>query len=298
MDAYAAYSGGLVPCPGGIYPVNDKILEDSLSGAINHPAVLGAALIKELAEPYGKPCYLVNPPDADEFQDLARVTGIKGVYRENRVHVLNQKAAAIRAAASLGKEYGDSNFIVAHIGGGLSVACHKHGKIIDSNDVLNGAGPMAPNRSGTLPAMSVVKMCFSGDYTEKEMKALIGKTGGLISHLGTDDTREIERRIADGSKYAKLIYEGMAYQLVKEIGSYAAILEGKVDAIVLTGGVSNSEYFTGFVKKYVSWIAPVCVFGGDFEMEALASGAIRALTGKEETVTYTGIPVFSGFEID
>lgn len=222
VDAYAAYSGGLEPAESGIYPVNEKILEDTLSGKINHPAILGAKLIHDLAEPYGKDCYLVNPPDSDEFEDLARVTGLKGVYRQCRVHVLNQKEVAIRYANEIGKKYEEGNFIVAHVGGGLSVTCQKHGKIIDGNDVLNGAGPMAPNRSGTLPAMDVVKMCFSGEYTEKDMKALIGKTGGLINHLGTDDTRKIKEMMAEGNEYAKLIYDGMAYQVAKEIGSYGS----------------------------------------------------------------------------
>ena len=298
VDAYSAYSGGLEPAEGGIYPVNDKIIEDSLSGKINHPAILGSSLIRELAAPYGKPCYLVNPPDSDEFEDLARFTGIKGVYRECRVHVLNQKECAIRYAKEIGKKYEEVNIIVAHIGGGLSVALHKNGRIVDGNDVLNGSGPMAPNRTGTVPAMPIVKMCFSGKYTEKDMKNLIGKTGGLISHLGTDDTLKIEEMIANGSHYAKLVLDAMAYQLCKEIGGYATVAEGKVDGIVLTGGVSKSKYFCSEIEKRCAWIAPVKSYGGDFEMEALASGAIRALTGEEAVKEYTGKPIFTGFDFN
>ncbi|MBR2802100.1 MAG: butyrate kinase [Erysipelotrichaceae bacterium] len=297
IDAYSAYSGGLVPMQAGFYAVDDFVVEDSFAGRVNHPAILGAGLIYELAAPYGKPCF-INPPDADEFEDLARITGIKGVYRECRVHILNQKEVAMRYAAEIGKEYEEGNFIVAHVGGGLSVSAQKHGRIVDSNDVLNGSGPMAPNRSGTVPAMPIVKMCFSGKYTEKDMKNLIGKTGGLIDHLGTDDTRKIEEMIHAGSKYAKLIYDAMAYQLAKEIGALAVVMDGKVDGIVLTGGVSNDEYFVENVRKKVDWIAPVKAYGGDFEMEALAAGAIRCLKGEEKALSYTADPVFKGFEID
>ena len=296
IDAYAAYSGGLEPSESGIFPVNEKMLEDSLSGRINHPAVLGAALIKNLADRYGKPCFVIDPPDSDEFCDLARITGIKGVYRECRIHVLNQKAAARKCAESLGRKYDSANFIVAHIGGGLSVAAHDHGRIIDGNDVLNGSGPMAPNRSGTLPARAVVDMCFSGEYTKKQMKDLIGKTGGLISHLGTDSVKEIEARIHEGDAYAKLILDAMAYQTAKEIGALASVLEGNVDGIALTGGVANDEYYTGEIIRRVQWIAPVKVFGGDFEMEALADGVNRALDHEEETKVYSGQPVFQGFD--
>lgn len=298
MDAYAAYSGGLVPLLGGIYPVNEAILKDSREGkTVKHPAILGSQLIHAFSEEFGgAPAYLVNPPDVDEFEDLARVTGMKGVYRESRVHVLNQKEVAMRFAKELGKKYEDCNFVVAHVGGGLSVTAQKHGLIVDGNDVLNGDGPMAPNRSGSMPAVPIIKMCFSGEYTEKEMIAKVSKTGGLLGHLGTDSALEIGEKIKAGDKYAKLIYDAMAYQLCKFIGSYAVVLEGKVDGIVLTGGVSNDKYFTDQIEKRCGWIAPIKVYGGDFEMEALANGAIRALKGEEELKEYTGIPVWDGFD--
>ena len=299
MDAFAAYSGGLVSTPGGIFPVNDKILEDCSSGRLmEHPAILGAQIIDDFAKRTGKPAYLVNPPDVDEFEDVARITGLKGVYRESHVHVLNQKEVAIRAAAELGKKYEESNFIVCHVGGGLSITAQKQGKIVDGNDVLNGSGPISPNRSGTVPLLPVVKMCYSGKYTLDEMKAKISKTGGLASLLGTDSALEINERIKNGDKWAELVYKAFAYHLAKEIGAYAAVLQGKVDAIVMTGGVSNDEGFIARVKEYAGWIAPMIVYGGDFEMEALASGAIRALSGAEETKEYTGEPVWSGFDFE
>ncbi len=299
MDAFAAYSGGLVSTPGGIFPVNDKILDDCTSGRLmEHPAILGAQIIDAFAKEVGKPAYLVNPPDVDEFDDVARVTGIKGVYRESHVHVLNQKEVAMRAAKELGKKYEECNFVVCHVGGGTSITAQKQGRIVDANDVLNGDGPMAPNRSGYVPLMPVVKMCYSGKYSLDDMKKKISKTGGLLGLLGTDNMLEIEQRIAAGDKWAELVYNNFAYQLAKYIGSYACVLEGKVDAVVMTGGVSNDEDFIANVKKYAGWVAPFIVYGGDFEMEALASGAIRALTGEEETKEYTGVPVWTGFDFE
>ena len=299
MDAFSAYSGGLVSTPGGIFPVNNKILEDCTSGRLmEHPAILGSQIIGAFAEQTGKPAFLVNPPDVDEFDDIARVCGMKGVYRESHVHVLNQKEVAMRAAASLGKEYEECNFVVCHVGGGLSITAQKHGRIVDGNDVLNGEGPMAPNRSGYVPLLPVIKMCYSGKYTEKEMKMKVSKTGGLVSLLGTDNMLEIKDRISKGDKWAALVYENFAYQLAKYIGSYACVLEGKVDAVVMTGGVSNDTDFIDNVKRYAGWIAPFIIYGGDFEMEALASGAIRALTGAEQTKEYTGDPVWTGFDFE
>ena len=299
MDAFAAYSGGLVSTSGGIFPVNKKMLEDCTSGRLmEHPAILGAQIIDEFAKKTGKPAYLVNPPDVDEFEDIARLTGIKGVYRESHVHVLNQKETAMRAAKELGKKYEECNLIVCHVGGGLSITAQRQGKIVDGNDVLNGDGPMAPNRSGNVPVMPIVKMCYSGQYTLQQMKEKISKTGGLVALLGTDNMLEIKERIQKGDRWAALVYENFAYQLAKYIGSYACVMEGKVDAIVMTGGGSNDEQFIENVKKYAGWIAPFIVYGGDFEMEALASGAIRALNKEEKLKEYTGVPVWSGFDFE
>lgn len=299
MDAYAAYSGGLESTPGGIFPVNEKMLEDSLSGRIaEHPAMLGAQIVHEFAEVLGKPAYVINPPDCDEFEDIARLSGIKGIYRQSHVHVLNQKEVAIRAAAELGKAYEDCNFIVCHIGGGLSIASHKKGRMVDGNDVINGEGPMAPNRSGYVPLLPLVKRCCDGTWDYKTAKKAIAKAGGLKSLTGTDDILEIKKRRAEGDKWCALVYDTFAYNLAKYIGSYACVLEGKVDAIVLTGGVSRDEELVELIRKYAGWIAPVKSFGGDFEMEALALGAIRALKGEEVLKEYTGIPVWNGFDFE
>ena len=299
MDAFAAYSGGLESTSTGIFPVNDKILADCSSGRLmEHPAILGSQIIAKFAEQTGKPAFLVNPPDADEFDDVSRVSGIKGIHRESHIHVLNQKEVAIRAAEQLGKKYEECNLIVCHVGGGLSIAAHKQGKIVDGNDVLNGDGPMAPNRSGYVPLLPVIKMCYSGKYTLDEMKAKVSKTGGLLGLLGTDNMLEIKDRIEKGDKWADLIYRAFAYNLAKYIGSYACALEGKVDAIVMTGGVSNDKDFIAACEKYAGWIGKFIVLAGDFEMEALASGAIRALDGKEKLLEYTGVPVWTSFDFE
>ena len=278
MDAFAAYSGGLESTPGGIFPVNQKMLVDAMSGRIaDHPAVLGSQIIGEFSTALGKPAYVIDPPDVDEFDDIARISGIKGIYRESHVHVLNQKEVARRMAAELGKRYDECNFIVCHVGGGLSIAAHKQGRMVDANDVVNGDGPMAPNRSGYVPMLPFAKMCTSGEYTYDDMKALVSKTGGLKSLSGTDDNIKLKE------------IDAFSYNLAKYIGSYACVLEGKVDAIILTGGVSKDEEFVESIRKYAGWIAPVKSYGGDFEMEALAEGALRVLRGEEEPKEYTGV---------
>lgn len=299
MDAFAAYSGGLESTPGGVFPVNQKMLVDAMSGRIaDHPAVLGSQIIGEFSTALGKPAYVIDPPDVDEFEDHARISGIKGIYRESHVHVLNHKEVARRMASELGRKYEDCNFVVCHVGGGLSVAAHCKGKIIDANDVVNGDGPMAPNRTGYVPLLPLVKKCYSGSYTFEDIKALIAREGGLKSLMGTDDILEIKKLRDGGDKWAGLVYDAFAYNLAKYIGSYACVLEGKVDAIIMTGGVSNDEEFIENIRRYAGWIAPVKAYGGDFEMEALAAGALRVLRGEEETKEYTGEPVFSGFEYE
>lgn len=291
-DAFVGRGGGLAPLVSGTYIINDILLKharECFAGV--HPATLGAQLAASFAEEFGGSRYVVNPPDVDEFCELARITGIRGVYRESRIHALNQKEIAIRYASGTGKRYEDLNLIVAHIGGGISVTAHKKGRMIDSNDILNGDGPFAPTRCGSIPVSALLKL------DPAEVKPKITKTGGLVDHLGTSDTREVKRRIEAGDKYAKLIYDAMIYQIAKEIGSMAAVLRGEIDAIIFTGGISNDEYLTGELKGYVGFMAPVIVMPGEFEMEALAAGALRVLRGEEPAKEYTGIPVWTGFDL-
>lgn len=296
-DAFAALSGGLVSLPGGTYPVNDTLLHHAQVGfTIKHPAMLGAQLVDAFAKSYGGMAFVVDPPDVDEYPEISRVTGLSEIYRESRIHALNHKEAARRYAAMVGKPYESLNLIVAHMGGGISVVAHAKGRMVDGNDCANGEGPMSPNRPGALPAMQLMRLCYSGKYTEKEMHTLLSKRAGLLDHLGTDDGREVGRRIQAGDKYAKLIYDAMIYQIAKQVGADAVTLRGEVNGIVLTGGMANDKYLVETLKTQIEWIAPVHVFAGDFELDALAKGALRVLTGVETPKNYTGIPVWTGFE--
>ena len=275
VDAFSARGGGLVNVEGGVFTIGDKLLEHARTCyTVKHPAPLGAQLADAFSKEFG---------------------GVAFVYRESRIHALNQKEIGIRFAAKQGKKYEDMNLIICHIGGGISVTAHRMGKMVDSNDIANGDGPMAPTRCGQLPVKDVVTMCYSGKYTEKEMREKITKTGGLVDHLGTSDAREVTAMIENGNKYAKLIYDSMIYEIGKTAGSMAAVLHGKVDGIVLTGGISHDKYVVEKLTEMLSFIAPITVMAGEFEMEALAAGAIRVLSGEEEAKTYTGIPVWSGF---
>ena len=293
--AFSGRGGGLVSCPGGTYSVNDKLYEHSKEGyTVKHPAILGAQLAKYFADRYGAKAFVVNPPDVDEFEDKARITGWKGVYRESRIHALNQKEVGIRFAASKNKKYEELNLIICHIGGGISVTAHKRGKMVDSNDIAQGDGPMAPTRCGSIPVKDVVTDCYSGKYTEAEMRNRITKTGGLVEHLGTSDVMKIKAKIEKGDKYAAIIYDAMIYQIAKQAGAMAAVLKGNVDGIILTGGIANDEQMVKELSEMLGFIANVTVMAGEFEMEALAAGVIRVLKGEEEAKEYTGIPVWNG----
>lgn len=298
VDAFSARGGGLVNVEGGVYKVEEKLLEHARAGySVKHPATLGAQLAEAFSKEYGGKAFVVNPPDVDEFCDEARVTGLKGIYRESRIHALNQKEIGIRYGAWAGKKYEELNLIICHIGGGISVTAHNHGKMIDSNDIANGDGPMAPTRCGQLPVKDVITMCFSGMYTEREMRDKVTKTGGLVDHLGTSDAREVAAMISRGDAYAKLVYDSMLYEIGKTAGAMAAVLKGKVDAIVLTGGISHDKYVVEYLTDMLSFLAPIEVMAGEFEMEALAAGAVRVLEGEEEAKHYTGIPVWQEFSM-
>ncbi|MDR0910530.1 MAG: butyrate kinase [Spirochaetaceae bacterium] len=208
---------------------------------------------------------------------------------------MNQKETAIRHAASIGKKYEDLNLVVAHIGGGLSVAAHRKGRMIDGNDIVGGEGPFAPTRAGSLPSVDLVRLCFSGKYTEKQLIEKFMKNGGFVDHLNTADMLEVHKNIDAGDKYAELIYKAFIYQIIKYIGSMAAVLKGKVDGILLGGGIVNDKQLVAAINEACSFIAPVSAYPGEFEMEAMASGALRVLQGKEKTKVYSGKPVWQGF---
>ncbi|MGE5678765.1 MAG: butyrate kinase, partial [Pseudomonadota bacterium] len=251
-----------------------------------HACNLAAIIVSEIAAPLGVPSYVVDPVVVDEMEDIARISGIPEIERKAKDHPLNQKAAARRAASELGMEYKELNLLVAHLGGGISLGIHKKGRIVDVNNVLDGDGPFTPERSGGLPVGSLVDMCFSGRYTKAEVMRKIVGSGGLTAYLGTNDGREVQRRIKAGDSYAKLIYEAMAYQIAKEIGAGATVLSGRVDAIVMTGGMAYDSEFIEWVKERVGFIAPVKVYPGELEMLAMVQGVLRVLRGEEEVKIY------------
>ena len=297
IDAFVGRGGGLLSLEGGTYAVNDVMLDHAYRGAngIQHPAQLGSQLAHEFAAKAGKPAFVVNPPDTDEFCDYARVTGIKGVYRNAHLHALNLKETAIRHAHGMGKRYDECNFIVCHIGGGISISAHKQGKMIDGYDIVQGEGAMAPTRCGAVPVAGILDYLEMG-HTIKEARALCMKTGGFVDLLGTSDAIEVTKRAAEGDKAAARAWGAMLYQLNKYIGSMATVLAGKVDGILLGGGMVHNKELVASIEENCGWIAPVSAYPGEFELEAMASGAIRVLNGEEEPKSYTGVPVFTGFE--
>lgn len=287
LDAIIGRGGMLKPIEGGTYAVNDLMLKDLKIGYQGqHASNLGGILAYEIASEFGIPSFIVDPVVVDELQDVARISGMPEINRRSIFHPLNQKAVARRYAALKGVKYEDLNVIVAHLGGGISVGAHTGGRVIDVNNAFDGEGPFSPERTGTLPVGDLIRLCYSGKYTLDEMlKKNVGR-GGFVAYLGTNDTREVERRIDAGDKKAELVFNAMAYQVAKEIGGIAAVLSGKVDAILLTGGVAYSKRFTDEVTRRVEFIAPVTVFPGEDEMLALAEGGLRVLRGEEKAKAY------------
>jgi butyrate kinase len=293
IDAFVGRGGGLLPVEGGTYAVSDTLLDHAVRGAngVQHPAQLGSQIAHEFALQYGKPCFVVNPPDTDELTLCARLTGVKGLYRNVHLHALNLKETAIRHSRKNGWRYEDKNYIVCHIGGGISISAHQRGRMIDGNDIVGGEGPMAPTRCGSLPASELIRYCFAHD-DEKEVLSLCTKSGGFVSHLGISDAKEVSRRSEEGDESARLIWETMIYQIIRYIGAMAGVLYGEVDGILLGGGMVYSQDLVARLTQACSWIAPVSPYPGEFELEAMAAGAIRVLTGQEKAKVYTGRPVW------
>lgn len=298
VDAFVGRGGGLLAMEGGTYVVDDLLLDHATTGAngVQHPAQLGPQIANSLARKYGAKAFVVNPPDVDELQDLARMTGIDGVYRIIHLHALNLKETAIRHAKALGKKYEDCNFVVCHIGGGVSVSAHRGGRMVDGFDIVGGEGPMAPTRCGSISVANLLD-CLK-EHDVKEIRAFCTKTGGFVSQLGISDAIELTTRAAAGDKKAEMVWNTMIYQIAKSIGSMASVLEGKVDGILLGGGMVHSEDLVHQLKQYCGWIAPITAYPGEFEMEAMASGALRVLRGEEIAKHYTGKQVWDGFAWD
>ncbi|WP_170007601.1 butyrate kinase [Bacillus fonticola] len=287
LHAVCGRGGLLRPIEGGTYAVNEAMLADLQTGySGEHASNLGGILANEIARGLNIPSFIVDPVVVDEMQPLARISGIPDIERRSIFHALNQKAVARRYAKEIGTPYEQLRLIVVHMGGGITVGTHKNGRVIDVNNGLNGDGPFSPERAGGIPAADLVNLCFSGDYFREEiMKMLVGK-GGLVGYLDTNDAIQVEKRIKNGDEQAKLIYEAMAYQVSKEIGAQSAVLNGKIDAILLTGGLAYGKDFVSQILERVSWIADCVVHPGENELQALAEGALRVLNGEEIAKEY------------
>lgn len=287
LSAVVGRGGLLKPLSGGTYAVNDLMIEDLRQARRGqHASNLGAVIAYGMAREAGIPAYIVDPVSVDEFELLARISGLPEIERASLLHALNMKAVARRAARDLGKAYDEINLVVAHLGSGISIAPVRRGRMIDVNNANEG-GPFSPERAGSLPTVSLVRLCFSGQYSEREMIDVLTRRGGLVAHLGTGDARLVEQRIAAGDARARLVFEAMAYQIAKEIGAMATVLRGELSGIVLTGRLALSDMLADWVRQRVSFIAPVLLYPGEDELRALAEGAMRVLDGEEEAKTYS-----------
>jgi len=288
LNAVVGRGGLIKPVEGGTYRVNEKMIEDLKIGVLGeHASNLGGVLAYEIASKINAPAFIVDPVVVDEMEPIAKITGVPRIKRKSIFHALNQKAVAKRYAKKTGKKYEELNLIVAHMGGGITVGAHKKGKVVDVNNGLEGEGPFSPERAGSLPAMDVVNLIFNENMSREEMKKLIAGKGGLVAYFGTNDAREIGAMIDNGNTEAKLVYEAMAYRIAREIGACAVTLSGKVDAVILTGGLAYDTRLVNWIKERVSFIAPVEVFPGEDELKALAEGALRVLRGEEMAKEYS-----------
>lgn len=287
LHAVVGRGGLLRPIESGTYLVNDRMLADlQAPKEREHASNLGAVIAHEIAVQAGVSAYIVDPVCVDEFDDIARISGLPEIERKSLSHALNMKAMGRRAGKDLGKPYHELNLVIAHMGGGISVSAHRKGRMVDVNQALDGTGPFSPERAGGLPVGDLVRMCYSGKYTYEQMMRKIVGQGGLVAHLGTNNATEVERRILAGDAHARLVYEAMAYQIAKEIGLAATVLYGQVDAIVLTGGLAHSEMLINWIRPRVEWIAPVLIYPGEDELLAMTQGVLRVLRGEEPAKEY------------
>lgn len=287
LSAVVGRGGLLKPIKGGTYAVNDQMLVDLKAAQMGeHASNLGGMIANEIAQQLNIPAFIVDPVVVDELEPVARISGMPEIDRISIFHALNQKAVARRYAHENNKPYESLNLIVAHLGGGISVGAHEKGRVVDVNNALDGEGPFSPERTGGLPVGDLAKLCFSGKYTHADIKKMIKGKGGLVAYLGTNDGRDVVKMIEAGDEKAKLIFEAMAYQVAKEIGSCAAVLKGNVDAIILTGGLAYGAMLTEWIKNRVSFISDVIIYPGEDEMSALAQGGLRVLRNEEKAQIY------------
>jgi len=285
LSCVVARGGMLLPVKSGAYAVNELMLDRVENRPVmEHASNLAAPIAYDIAREVGVPSYIYDSVMTDEFPDIARISGMPDIPRNSTSHVLNTRAMAIKYAKSIGKKYEDLNIIVAHLGGGISINIHHKGQIVDL--LSDDEGPFSPERAGRVPCRDLINLCYSGKFDKKTMQRKLRGNGGLKAYLNTIDARQVETMIQEGNEYAKLIYEAMAYQIAKGIGDLATVVEGKVDAIILTGGIAYSKMLTSWIKNRVSFISHVEIMPGENEMEALAFGALRVLRGEEKAREY------------
>lgn len=285
LDAVVGRGGMLPPVKSGAYKVND-LMVDRLKERplLEHASNLGAVIAFEIANSVNKPAFIYDSVKVDELSDIARITGMPAIQRVSTSHVLNSRAMAIKAASKLNKKIEEMNFVVAHLGGGVSLSVYEKGRLVDI--ISDDEGPFSPERSGRVHCRELINLCFSGKYDKKQATKLLSGDGGLKGYIGTTDAREVEKMINEGNQEAKLVYEAMAYQIAKGIGELSTVLKGKVDAIILTGGIAYSKIMTGWIRERVEFIAPVEIMPGENEMQSLAFGTLRVLRKEEEVREY------------
>ena len=287
LDVVVGRGGMLKPIPSGTYAVTDDLLHDLVIGKQGpHASNLGGILAREIGDEIGVPSYIVDPVVVDELQTVARYSGVPELPRTSVFHALNQKAVAKRYAKEIGKAYESLRLIVVHMGGGVSVGAHIDGKVVDVFNALDGDGAFSPERAGAVPSGALIKMCFSGKYTEKEVYGKIVGKGGFNAYLGTNDMRNVTKMANEGDAHAAEVKEAFLYQVAKDIGSMACVLQGKVDQIIVTGGIAYGEDVIANLKEKAEWIAPFTVYPGEDELLALAQGALRVMNGEEKAMVY------------
>ncbi len=288
IDAVVGRGGLVKPIESGVYEVNEALKRDLRVGILGeHASNLGGLIADDIAKslPSAK-AYIADPVVVDELEDVARITGCPSMPRQSIFHALNQKAVGRIFARTRGFVYEELNLIVAHMGGGISIGAHREGKVIDVNNAIDGYGPFSPERAGTLPTGSLIRACYSGKYTFDEMKKIVNGNGGLVAHLGTNQAYEVEKRVKAGDKHAELVLSAMCYQIAKAIGGCAAVLKGKVNGIILTGGIAHDKFVVDYIKEMVDFIAPVAVYPGEDEMTALMQNALMALRNQVKCKIY------------
>ena len=296
IDVFVGRGGSACTQPSGVTRIDQKLYDDTEAaiGGSEHAAKLGVMLAWKFSLAYHKPAYTLNPTNIDEYCDLARLTGIRGLYRTPRCHVLNPKAVAEAHAQSLGRQYTDCHFIVAHIDGGVTVSAHDHGRMIDGTMGADGDGPFAPTRIGSVPVLALLD--YIEAHSTDDVRRMCSRSGGFVSLFGTSNSDTIHMLVDQGDRKATLVWQTMIYQICKSIGEMSAVLCGKVDAILLTGGLMRFDDITEGIRERCGWIAPIHVYPGEMEQEAMAFPVLKVLRGQAEAMTYSGKNVWQGFE--